>query len=277
MRHARWSLLVLFVLLAGAVDRGASGAIPVLPLEPVETGVMNYGPFANDLTPMGGLIGLGLSDVSNDSTFGDAYDHAFLFTINGQAFKDTDGVVGLHHDDPLNAELLTATGKVAGLNVTATFAMAGSLMRVVYTIRNPSRKRARSVTSTIEVDFGSDAVTTVENTSDGDAALEARDSWFVVSNDGPVDDDGVTKLVPMIGIGDKVEHVFPRAPGPNSDDFVPQFRYRVRPRKQVNLVFFATHSNSVVEAESFATNLLGAGFPPSYRTDLPKGPIVNWN
>ena len=113
----------------------------------------------------------------------------------------------------------------------------------------------------------------VEDSTDGDDALEADDTWVLTSDDGSVDDDATSDVVNRTAIGTR--HSITSYPTFTTGSLQARFTFKVKPGKTVKLLFIQQFENSIAAAAGDdadfqnLTTLIAAGFPLS-------GSFHNW-
>jgi len=225
--------------------------------------------------------GLGLTEASiiaPNKT--DAYDGAFIMSVNGTIFKDPTGTVDL-----TGTTLTSNTRVMAGLTVGEQFFFdpATPTVRAVYSYTNPS---GAPITATIQWghNLGSDANTIIVTTSSGDNILTVADRWLITAPappPAPVQNDPTLSFV-RYGPGTVLmPSSTPLTPGPN-DKYADQYTVTVPAGQTRRLMFFGQLSqnnpSAIASIGTFNSNatLQSAGLLAGL-TAQQQSEIVNWS
>ncbi|MFL5331529.1 MAG: hypothetical protein ACJ8C4_21780 [Gemmataceae bacterium] len=201
--------------------------------------------------------GFGIVDAKFTALNGksDAYDGAFCMGVNGTQFADPDGTVDLT-GTTVTSDVVT----LSGLDVTVEyfFDSNSATIRALYTYSNPSGADI-SATVVWGNNLGSDSGTVLDQTSSGDATLDATDRWLVTS-DGATNNDPINTWV-RYGPGTVLQPSSTlQTPAPNNGLYTEQFDITVPAGQTRRLMFFGQlhndddPTNAVSDAAVFDEN-----------------------
>jgi hypothetical protein len=254
-----------------------------LPAAPTFSGIQWHIANNTDGIPLAGT-GLGITDATQTAGAGghsDAYDGAFVLSVNGVVFKNPDAIVDLTGStvtsDPVVLSGLTTT-------VEYFFSTSSPTIRALYSFKNPS---SSPITASLRwnSDLGSDASTIIETTTNGNNTLEASDRWLITSDAAPFNDPVLTWVRSGPGTIQAVPNT-ERTPsvlnGGALDKYVERFDVTVPAGHTRRLMFFSQLHSTVAEAQSavsvFDSNasLTAAGLLAGLSNDQ-LAEIVNWD
>ncbi len=205
------------------------------------------------------------------------YGGLFLDVGNGTLpYNDPDGTLDVSGSTLTGSPMSMPSSSV---QVTAQFHAFTDqrLMRIAYTFSNqpagPRGSAPVTVTAWIAGQLGTDNLTRLENSSNGDNTLDAADNWLVTS-DGP----GVPTLklvhVPF-GAGADVIPVNTQAPVGGNDRIGYRYQFDLASNESKTLVWFVGLGNTLDEANALADQF--NTMDPNLFNDLPaNSPVVNW-
>lgn len=226
--------------------------------------------------------GLGLSEASlvGPPTRSDAYDGAFVMSVDGTLFQNPTGSVDL-----TGTTVTSGTVVMSGLTVSEQFYFdtASATVRAVYSYANPS---ASAITVTVgwSQNLGSDSATQIVTTSSGDTTLDAADRWVITEpNPSSGQGDPVLTFV-RYGPGATALPTLTAIPGPGSpaDRFDDHYSLTVPAGATRRLMFFGQLSQSTSAAQTAAAafnsnaTLASTGLLTGLTTQQ-ESEIVNWS
>jgi hypothetical protein len=189
----------------------------------------------------------------------DWLDAAFQVAVDGVVFQNPDGDVDMSGDI-----LTTDSATISGVNVKIEMAFGVGrvgVLRVLYSFTNTTNAEVVKAIA-IGGNIGSDGSTTAQWSQDGDAAIEATDSWYISSDNTVVGGD--TAGDPLFTLarfetGADLVPVATSIPGTADgmtykDNFVETFDLTIPANSTRRIVLFAEMTQTLTEAKANAAS-----------------------
>ena len=225
--------------------------------------------------------------ASGVSSQNDWVDAAFEVSVDGVSFLNPDG------DVDLTGDVLTSdTVAINGVDVTIQYTFGigrPGVVRALYTFTNNS---ASSVTKSIAVggNVGSDGNSTAQWSSDGDATIEATDSWYISSDNTTVGGDTASDplfTLARFGAGARVTPTASSIPGTTDsfgdmDNFIENFAVTIPAGATRRILVFGEMNSTLTEAKANAASFSSKAAMESAGlldglTAAQRGEIVNYD
>lgn len=205
-------------------------------------------------SPTGGrcgpIPGIGLFDAGLFAPNVDAFDGGLLLFIDDVPLPVTTDI-----SEYVGVRVRVGPATLSGLDVTLTHTalQTSQTLRTLVELSNPTAA-ALSTRVALATNFGSDSMTVVRSTSDGDAAITSADRWAITSDDDPTSDaDPVTTHV-VAGPGAPAvlpaidTDVFQCSGGPTDDGLLATYDLTVAPGETRTLLLFNEVHTVVADA-----------------------------
>jgi hypothetical protein len=212
----------------------------------------------------------------------DGFDGGLRLIVDGHPFGDPDG-----NGDLNGQQLKVGPQSISGLKVSTTerALQESPTLRVLEKFKN-SKRHAVTRAVELESNLGSDQLTRIEATSNGDAAFTHTDRWVVTSESadplGGGNDPPVTHVLFGKSASNTVIHVIHRpAAQQRAECLTVKFRIRVPAHEARYLMFFAemnenSNADAVASAQKFDARHLTADLKQGLSTGA-EHKILNWD